>query len=374
MNSIFISGIGLVTPLGNGREKTWSQLLANKSAVRTGEAGMEARVIDFSLNGARSRMGDFALLAAQDALDQAGFTDEDLRSIRVGCAVSQSKPLLDSMDPSLVMSSFFGWSAGHVIRRRYGFEGPFTNVVAACATGVASIECGAAWISSGQCDVVLVGACESSLNNFYRSGFEKMGVLASQESGHLPRPFDHRRTGFVMGEGAAVMVLESEASLKRRGHPALASLKSVTLQHSVSDAIRFDAEGSAVSRLVRTACSGVTPSYINAHGTGTLFNDLAETLGLKKAFGDLAYKIPISSTKAATGHLLGAAGAVEAAFAVLALRDQKIPPTLNLTTPDPQCDLDYVPHTSRSAQVDTALSLSYGFGGQLGAVLFERVS
>jgi len=380
-NGILITGIGIVTPLGSSREQTWQSLLAGKSGIRPTKEGWEARVGDFSPNGARSRMGDFAVLAAAEALRHAGFFPGDVRGRNIGCAVSQSKPIISEipvsqknmvplLESQLLLSSFFGWSAESVVQREFGLEGPTANVVAACATGVASIQTASRWIEAGLCDIVLAGAAESSLNDFYRAGFRQMGVLAGEGGA---KPFDRQRTGFVMGEGAAVMVLESERSAGARGQEPVARLLKATLRQSGLDALRFDAAGDSVASLIsRTIQDFAAPDYINAHGTATLFNDLAETRGIKKSLKGKWEGLPVSSTKAATGHLLGAAGAVEAAFAALALRDQIVPATLNLTDRDPECNLDYVPGPARRAALSSAMSLSYGFGGQMGAVLFGK--
>lgn len=375
MNNIVVTGVGLVTPLGSSREKTWANLIDGKNGIAKTPEGLEARIYDFSPNGARSRMGDFAVLATGEALRHAGFNLDEIRGRNIGCAVSQSKPILmTTPDPALLLASFFGWSSESVVKREFGLEGPSGNIVAACATGIASIQLGAHWIQSGQCDIAVAGAAESSLNFFYRSGFQQMGVLADECDGiRSPKPFDRYRSGFVMGEGAAVLVLESESFAQSRGAKPLARLLRASLGQSAHDPLRFDSDGSAVARLISQTTNGFdSPGYINAHGTGTLVNDVVETRGIKKSLGKSAWRIPISSTKAATGHLLGAAGAVEAAFSVLALRDQVVPPTLNFSQPDSECDLDYVPGKSRPAELDSTLSLSYGFGGQMGAVLFGR--
>ncbi len=396
MFDICVSGVGMVTPLGPTREETWSNVIAGRTGIVSTEEGLAAPVVNFSPNGARSRMGDFAILAAAEALRHAGFDPASLRGANIGCAVSQSKPLMGSslnmqhfdkssifvqgsesqccmlrLDPIMLLSSFTGWSAEAVVKREFGLSGPSMNVVAACATGIASIATAAHWIRSGTCEIVLAGASESSLHPLYRAGFERMGVLAKGGRPECARPFDLHRSGFVMGEGAAVLLLESGESLRRRGGHPLAQLLGIQLGHSSADALRFDPEGTAIASLIRRVTSkGESPDYINAHGTGTRFNDAAETKGIRSALGRSAARVAVSSTKASTGHLLGAAGAIEAAFCVLALRDHVLPPTLHLETPDPSCDLDCVPLKARPAPIQTALSLSYGFGGQLGAVLF----
>jgi 3-oxoacyl-[acyl-carrier-protein] synthase II len=405
-SSIVVTGVGLVTPLGASRDVTWRRVLAGETGIQVSPRGLEARIHDFSPNGARSRLGDFALLAAREALAQAGLA-ADAKGMRIGCAVSQSKPILQSLRPmpespaelsfrpvvtrthskrsdvissedndrgldaSLLLSNFFGWSPPQVLMRDLQLAGPSLNVVAACATGVASIAVGEQWLKQGLCDAVLVGAAESSLNDFYRAGFRQMGVLADDASGAAAaRPFDRDRSGFVMGEGAAVLLLERADTARARGAAPLARLARTVLRQSVGDVLRFDEDGALVAALVRHACAETAgPDYINAHGTGTRLNDAVEARGLRQALGGRARSTPISSTKAATGHLLGAAGALEAALTVLALRDQRVPPTLNLD--NPESDLDFVAKRSRPGGLFSALSLSYGFGGQMGAVLFN---
>jgi 3-oxoacyl-[acyl-carrier-protein] synthase II len=371
-----VTGVGLVTPLASTRDQTWKELIHGSSGIGHTKHGLEARVIDFSPNGARSRTGDFALMAAEEALDQAGLGDETARAkLSIGCAVSQSKPIFsDHLDATLLMASFSGWTPEALIRKDFKLDGPATNVTAACATGIASIQVGVNWLKAGDCDAVLVGASESSLHPMYRAGFEQMGVLSdATELFHLIGPFDRDRAGFVMGEGSAVLILERKESALKRGATPLVACKKVLLRHSAGDLIRFDDTGSGVAQLLTQVLNGTVPGYINAHGTGTQFNDAVETKGIRICLGKSADTVPVSSTKAATGHLLGAAGAVEAAFAVLALIHQIVPPTLGISTPDPVCDLDYVPWEARPHKFDTALSLSYGFGGQMGAALFERI-
>jgi 3-oxoacyl-[acyl-carrier-protein] synthase II len=256
-----------------------------------------------------------------------------------------------------------------VVKSHFSLTGPSANVAAACATGVAAIETAASWIRSGQADVVLAGAAEASLSPFYRAGFSRLGVLAPGADPRAARPFDRDRAGFAMGEGAAVLVLESEEFCRARGGRPLARLLATALRQSSRDAIQFDDNGRDVGRVIAAALAGhAAPSYVNAHGTGTVLNDAAEARAFSHAFSDGATWI--GSTKASTGHLLGAAGAVEAAFAALAVAENVMPPSIHLATPDALCAFPLV----RAARpgVRSALSLSYGFGGQMGAVLFGR--
>jgi 3-oxoacyl-(acyl-carrier-protein) synthase len=312
-------------------------------------------------------MGDFALLAAKEALEHAKISIEDRRRMTIGCVIGQSKPVL----PAFSLFSFSGWTANDVVKRELLLSGPTMNVIAACATGVAAIQTAKNWLDDGVCDVVLAGATESSLTDFYRAGFSQMGVLAKDKATNVT-PFGKNRTGFAMGEGAAVMVLETESHAHARGASTIARVENVALGQNITDSIKSSETGNAVARIIEAAVKGGPVDYINAHGTGTQMNDVSETRGIRLALGKKAYDTAVSSTKAATGHLLGAAGAMEAAFAALALRDQAVPPTLHLTQPDPACDLDYVPGLARRRPMIATLSLSYGFGGQMGAVYFTR--
>lgn len=373
--AVVVTGIGLVTPLGLDRETTWKNLLAGQTAIFSTDSGLEARVGEFSPNGSHSRAGAFAVQAASEAARNAGLSPDELATLEAGCAIGQSKPLLvgmaDSFNPALVLASYTGWSLEAVVRNHLDLQGPTANVAAACATGVASIETAAAWIRSGRCDVAFAGASESSLSDFYRAGFRQMGVLAEGTDPRTVRPFDRARSGFAMGEGAAVMVLESEMHARRRGAKIICTLSSIRLRHSVLDAVRFDEDGTLVAKLIHETCADRRPSYVNLHGTGTVVNDAAEALGVRRAFGDGATGIVGGSTKASTGHLLGAAGAVEAAFCALAVRDGVAPPSIHIENPDPAVDFQLAGRGER-APVTSALSLSYGFGGQMAAVLFGK--
>lgn len=423
---IVVSGIGIVTGLGSSREQTWAALLAGKTAVRPSRNGLEASVMDFVPDGAHSKVGDMGLLAAEEALRHGGLDLTEIKGTNIGVAVSQSKPILSSLfgtpptipsplprgkgegpsarfgfhsdsvfssadepspvdgpngggdrssngiSPSLLLSSFTGWSVESAVKNAHRLTGPSSNSVAACATGTASFWTAAQWIDAGRCERALAGASEASLFPLYRAGFERMGVLAKGNRPSAVRPFDQDRTGFAMGEGAAVLLLESLEACLGRGRRPLALLEKVVLKHSGSNGIHFDEEGRAVAELIRAACGSTIPDYINAHGTATAVNDRVESNGIRSALGRKADLVYVSSTKAGTGHLLGAAGAVEAAFTVLSLRDQVLPPTLHLEKRDPACELNIVSGSSVTADLSTALSLSYGFGGQTGAVRFTR--
>jgi 3-oxoacyl-[acyl-carrier-protein] synthase II len=245
------------------------------------------------------------------------------------------------------------------------------NLSSACATGLQSVMAGAEWVREGRCDFVLAGAAESSLHPLFTSAFEQLGVLSN--SGR-PRPFDKGRDGFLMGEGAAVFLLESRASAVRRDAKIYGTLLGWDFACDAHHATRFNSNGARIAgslerALARAGVSAGDVGYVNAHGTGTALNDRLEALALTAVFGGRG--AAVSSTKAATGHLLGAAGAVELAFTFLALRDGILPPTLNLSDPE-TADLDFIPETSRARAVRAAAALSFGFGGSIAAAVVGK--
>lgn len=393
-DAVYVTGVGLVTPLGGSREKTWARLLAGDAGLLAENGRLMARVDDFWPTGL-PRPGDFAVAAAIEALRQAKYDPWRANGADIGVAIGQSKPFLfyappascakRAEDAGLVPRSterrdglsgppdgIWGRWAGDAVREALSLTGPASNPVAACATGIAAIGEGISWLRSGEATAVLVGAAEASLHPLYEAGFAQMGVLIDSDVPAAARPFDRRRSGFAMGEGAAVLLIETEASFSARGAAPLARVESLVLRQASTDVLRFDSGGAGVAALVKRAIGEAGKiDWVNAHGTGTRFNDEMESRGLAEAFSGKAAPA-VSSTKAATGHLLGAAGAVEAAFAVLSITSGAVPATLNLETPDPDTGLNLVRGRSQSGRIEAALSLSYGFGGQMGAVLFRR--
>ncbi|MBI3292949.1 MAG: beta-ketoacyl-[acyl-carrier-protein] synthase family protein [Elusimicrobia bacterium] len=339
-----------------------------------------------------SRMVAFAMQAAQEAWRDAGLDIAPPDPQRVGCTVSASKPDLTWTSDAVVQRpfSYTGepispmWETcspdgvTRAVAQALGIAGLQRNVVAACATGLYAVAIGASWIQHGECDLCVVGSVEASLLPLVVSGFAQMGVLAQPTNGTAPhrlaRPFDRQRSGFVLGEGAGVLVLEEQEQARQRGARKYGQVLGWGIGCDPSHPVRSARDGWPIAQLIQRALNmaGIPPTgihYINAHGTGTRLNDVSETRALKAAFGQQAYEIPISGTKAATGHLLGAAGSVELAFALCAKRDGLVPPTLNLDDPDPACDLDYTPRVARPYPIHTVLSLSFGFGGPIGAVI-----
>ncbi|MBN1621222.1 MAG: beta-ketoacyl-[acyl-carrier-protein] synthase family protein [Endomicrobiales bacterium] len=373
MNKVVVTGIGLVTPLGFGREKTWSELLSGKSAISPDNSNhgmLCAEVKNFPVPK-EVRLTSMAFLAASEAIKDSN--PEGVLPENFGCTVSVSKPNLGASDSNKINFSeiFLQSTLGEQLYRIFRLKGPLQNIVAACVTGTHSVILAAEWIEKGICDMVLAGACESSMYPLYLAGFKSMGVLAKK----TVSPFDKKREGFAIGEGAGIFVLENKQKAVMRGAKIYGEISGWAMSNNVCGSVAFNSEGKVISQaidkaLVKSGSDKV--DYINAHGTATKLNDHIETKAIKKSFGKKTESIPVSSTKAATGHLLGASGAVELAFCLLALRDHVVPPTLNLHNPDPECDLDYTPNKSRSMLMQRAMSLSFGFGGQIGVLIVNK--
>jgi 3-oxoacyl-[acyl-carrier-protein] synthase II len=326
-----------------------------------------------------------ALTAAREAMTQAGLAPQMTLSERTGCVIGTSKLGLRSFARALQYgdcvrsASFFPNVAALSVAAEWNVRGPVLCPVAACATGLVSLIRGADLIRSAECDVVLAGSSDASLVPIVLGSFQRLGVLArgAPHPATACRPFDAERSGFVIGEGAAILVLEEQTHAVARGATVLAEFVAGGLANDPSGLTQVDPHGSALAWLIADVLrrAHVAPHEIDAlnlHGTATRANDVAETRAVRAALGQAADHVACSSQKGAIGHLLGAAGSVESAFAVLSLRDQILPPTINLRTPDPQCNLDYVPNTARSARLQNILKLSLGFGGHLAVGLFRR--
>ena len=335
----------------------------------------------------------FALASAQQAVRDAGLEINDSNSDRIGAVIGTGIGGIDTLydqffnfvekGPSRVspflVPMMLPDTPGGQIAINMGIRGINFAVVTACATGTNSIGEASEIIRRGQTDVMLAGGCEAAIVPLAMAGLSKMGAMStySGDPTRASRPFNLDRTGFVMGEGAAVIVLESLNHAQSRNAKILAELVSYG---STNDAFHISAPaingtGAAVCMkmaLERGDIDIQDIDYINAHGTGTPLNDKSETAAIKTVFGDLAYKIPISSTKSMTGHLLGAAGAIEAVFSVKTIQDGIIPPTINYEVPDPECDLDYVPNQARPSQVKYVMSNSFGFGGHNATIIFRE--
>ena len=406
---VVITGMGAITPLGLTPEEFWQNLLAGKCGIgpvtlfdasryKTRIAG-EVKNFDptkyVDAKDAR-RMGRatlFALAAAKNAIADAGLGEnlkEDSRAgVLVGTALGGFVEAIEAHNlflqkgpdrvspflPAVIlpnMPSFY-------LAERYRARGYNSTVVTACAAGTHAIGEAADFVRHGHADTMLAGGADAVISEIVYAAFGVMRAMSTRNDDpeHALRPFDKNRDGFIVGEGAAIVVLERLENALARGARIYAEVLGYATN---SDAYHFaapDPEAVGATSVMRTAMqnAGITPDqvdYINAHGTSTPLNDAAETLAIKKAFGERAYKIPISSTKSMIGHSMGAAGAFEAVACAMTLRDQKIHATVNYETPDPACDLDYVPNVARNAKVDILLSNSFGLGGQNACLVLSR--
>jgi 3-oxoacyl-[acyl-carrier-protein] synthase II len=402
----------LVTPVGIGTDLTWNALLEGKCGV-----GMISKFDTtlFSTKIAAELKGfdpllwiekkevkkmdpfiQYAIAAADFAMKQSGLSITPENACRVGVNIgsgiggfstieAQHEEMMAGgprkISPFFIPATIINLAAGQV-SIRFGAKGPNTATCTACSTGAHAIGDSFRMIQRGESDAMICGASEAAITKLSVAGFGNMRALSrrNEEPLRASRPFDKDRDGFVMGEGAGILVLEELESAQRRGARILAELAGYGLN---GDAYHItapseDADGACRVMALALNDAGVNPeqvSYINAHGTSTPFNDKLETMAIKKVFGDRAKNgLLISSTKSMTGHLLGAAGSTEAGIAALALLHGQVPPTINYDTPDPDCDLDYVPNKARAAKLEYALSNSFGFGGTNACLLFKRYS
>jgi 3-oxoacyl-[acyl-carrier-protein] synthase II len=284
----------------------------------------------------------------------------------------------DRVSPFFIVSAIVNLAAGQV-SIRFGAKGPNSATATACAAGAHAIGDGFKIIQRGDADIMICGGAESAITPMSVAGFASMRALSTRNDDpqHASRPFERDRDGFVIGEGAGIVILEELESAKRRGARIYAELVGYGMTADAFHLTMPDESGSGAIRVMQKTIrdAGIEPEqvgYINAHGTSTPYNDKFETLAIKQTFGDHAYKLAVSSTKSMTGHLLGAAGGIEGVFSVLAIQRNALPPTINYFNPDPDCDLDYVPNEPREADIDYALSNSFGFGGTNAALLFKR--
>ncbi len=406
---VVITGLGCISPLGNDIPTMWSHLIQGKSGVGLITAynasefktKIAAEVKNFdstALFGSKEarrmdRFTQFGLAAAQQAVADAGLNITEQNHDRIGVVIGsgigglgtlvENIQILDAKGPArvspflvpmMLVDSNPGMIAIHL-----GVRGPNLAVVTACATGTNAIGEGAEIIRRGQADVILAGGSEATILPIAMAGMSIMGALSSRNDDPpaASRPFDLNRDGFVMGEGAAVLVLESLEFATARSAQILAE---VSGYGSTNDAYHVSAPsengfGAAACMRMAIANAGMdlqAIDYINAHGTSTLLNDKSETSAIKTVFGERAHQIPVSSTKSMTGHLLGAAGALEAAICVKVLQEGVLPPTINYENPDPDCDLDYVPNATRKMMVNTVMSNSFGFGGHNAVIILSR--
>jgi 3-oxoacyl-[acyl-carrier-protein] synthase II len=407
---VAVTGVGLVSPLGIGNEDNWNALVAGKSGVgpitRFDATGFACRIagevkgFDPSLYVEKKEIKKmdtfihYAMAAAKFAMDDSGLPVGDDNRERIAVVIGSGiggLPIIEETQKNYlqkgvrVISPFFitaliaNEAAGNV-SIKYGLKGPNLATVTACTTGAHAVGEAYRMIQYGDADAAIAGGTESVITPLAVGGFAVMRALSTRNDDpeRASRPWDRDRDGFVMGEGAGLVILEEMEAAKKRGARIYAELVGYGLSGDAFHIAAPSEDGDGPARVMRNALldAGIEPAevgYINAHGTSTPMGDKVETIAIKMVFGPHAKKVPISSTKSSTGHLLGAAGGVETAICALALHHGVLPPTINYETPDPECDLDYVPNEARRARVQYALSNSFGFGGTNACLVLKAV-
>jgi 3-oxoacyl-[acyl-carrier-protein] synthase II len=406
---VVVTGVGLVSPLGIGTEENWEALCAGRNGIgpitKFDAAQFSARIagevkgfdpLQFLEKKDVKKMDVFiqyAIAASQFAMDDARLSVTEDIATRVGVYIAsgiggfstierEHKALLEGgprrISPFFIPASIINLAAGQV-SIRFSAKGPNSATCTACSASAHAIGDALEIIRRNDADVMIAGGSEAAITPMGVGGFAAMRALSTRNDDpeHASRPFDRERDGFIMGEGSGVVILEELEFAKERGATIYAELVGYGMSADAFHITAPSEDGDGGVRVMEAAMrdAGISPEqvdYINAHGTSTPYNDKLETLAIKRLFGDHAQKLAISSTKSMTGHLLGAAGGLEAGISALAVKNQIIPPTINYEIPDPECDLDYVPNTKRSAKIEYALSNSFGFGGTNGALLFKR--
>ncbi len=406
---VVVTGIGVISPVGTGAEKFWKSLIEGKSGIRPithfdaskFECRISGNVIDynpldhFSTKEARhlASFVQFAVVSTREAIRMAKLDLKNVDLDRVGVLIGSGIGSLHSLEeefrkymekgPSRISPFFIPKiiinEASGQVSIDTGARGPTTCVATACATATNAIGDAFRFIQYGDADIMIAGGTESATTELGIGGFCALKALSQRndEPEKASRPFDLHRDGFVMAEGAGVAILESLDHAKSRGAHILAEVVGYGRTSDAYHVTAPESTGAGAAKAMEIAIkdAGLTPkdiSYINAHGTSTELNDKVESLAIKRLFNEYAKKVPVSSTKSMTGHLLGAGGGVEFAVCVLAIRDNIVPPTINYETPDPDCDLDYVPNAARKVKVITAMSNSLGFGGHNASIIVKK--
>lgn len=407
LRRVVITGIGAITPIGNDAEAFWRGLVAGKSGIGpithfdasrhsvrvAGEIkGFDpSEVMEHRAARRSGRFAQIALKAAKEALVSAKIEMDSATATETGVVLGSTggvfemgrqETIIDERGPGrvdpLIIPRWGPHMAAGRVGRELGLRGPNSSVNSACASATDAL--GHAWsmIRSGQAEIMLSGGTEAIITPVAVATMGLMGALSkgyNDTPEKASRPFDLHRDGFVLGEGAGILVLESLEHAEARGAKILAEYIGHGWSFDAADDAAPDAAGQSLSMIRALKSAQIAPnevSWLNAHGTGTPYNDKTETKAIKLAFGDAAYRVPASSIKSMTGHSAAAAGGLEAVASVLAMRENMIPPTINLDTPDPECDLDYTPNVARKAQVDVVLSNSFGMGGQNSTLVFRR--
>lgn len=403
---VVVTGIGAVTPIGHNAKDSWRAVLAGESgfgpatlidgSMHTVKGVFEVKEFDAAAYlGARDarrrdRFQQLATVAANEAMAQAGLPISDANRDRIGIVIGtgiggiqtlieQEHILLEKgtrrLSPFGITMIMPNGAAG-MLAIDYGIQGPSTTIATACASGNDAIGHAFKSVRYGELDAVLTGGTESIMTSIAVGGFERAGATSARDR-NTPQPFDKNRDGLLPGEGAAMLVIESLEHARARGATILGEIAGYG---QTTDAFHITAPaeggvGAARAMIVALQDAGLKPEdvdYISAHGTATPLNDLYETMAIKTAFGEAAYDLAVSSTKSMTGHIMGATGAIESVFCLLAIRDQMLPPTINYETPDPDCDLNYVPNESRPAGVRVTVNNAFGFGGHNSVLVIKK--
>ena len=408
---VVITGLGIVAPVGHTVKEAWDNILTGKSGIQPithfdiepFSVHFGGPIYDFDVTRyipkkdvrKMDKFIHYGIAAGSQAIEDSGLEITEQNSRRIGVAIGSGIGGITGIEnsyhaylnggprkisPFFVPANIVNMVAGN-LSIKYGLRGPNYSIVSACSTGTHNIGEATRLIRHGYADAMVAGGAEMATSPVGLGGFAAARALSTRNDDPqgASRPWDRDRDGFVLSDGAGVMVLEEYQAAKARGANIYAEVVGVGMN---SDAYHMTApsvggEGAGECMLLALEDGGINQDevdYINAHGTSTPAGDVAETLGIKSAFGDHAYKLAVSSTKSMTGHMLGAAGSAEAVFSALAIRDQVAPPTINLENPDPDCDLDYVPNTAREMKINVAISNSFGFGGTNGTLAFRRLT
>lgn len=410
MRRVVVTGMGILSPLGLNLQESWQNILAGKSGIgqitefdtTDFPVTIDGAVKDFdvtpymSLKDARKNdlFIQYGIAAAYQALEDSGLEITDELALRSGVAIGSGiggLPIIEKtklvieqsgprkVSPFFIPSVIINMVAG-LVSIKFGLKGPNVSLVSACTTGSHNIGHGFRMIKYNDADVMLVGGAEMATTPLSIAGFAQARALSSRndEPEKASRPWDKDRDGFVLGNGAGVLVLEEYEHAKARGADIYAEMVGFGMSADAYHITSPDPEGDGFVRVMQNTLNDANlradaVDYINAHGTSTPTGDVLEAMAVKKTFGDHTKNLAVSSTKSMTGHLLGAAGAVEAIFSVMAVRDQVAPPTINLDNPDEGCDLNFVAHTAQERTINVALSNSFGFGGTNGSVIFKKI-
>lgn len=409
---VVVTGLGCISPVGNTVQDAWASLLAGQSGIdlitKFDASNFACKIagevkgfdVESYISAKDARTMDtfihYGIAAAEEAVRDAGLPtgealDEELAT-RIGCIIGSGiggLPLIENthaeltnrgprrITPFFVPASIINMVAGQV-SMRFGFKGPNLSVVTACTTGLHCIGEAARKIEYGDADVIVAGGTEATVSPLGVGGFAAMRALSTRNDDPktASRPWDKDRDGFVLGEGAGVVILEEYEHAKARGARIYAEVAGYGMSADAGHMTAPNMDGPRRAMLAALRNSGINPDevqYLNAHGTSTPLGDQNETNAIKAAFGDHAKSMVVSSTKSMTGHLLGGAGGIESVFTVLALHHQKVPPTINIFSQDPECDLDYCANTARDMKMDVAMKNNFGFGGTNGTLVFKRV-